>query len=967
MRPRITSVSIEKPNLTVNEQKLVEFAIQGINERYANVSEQKIPHEMLIKRAAYELNIIINMGFADYLLIVSDYLKIGLAIGHMPDDRIEYLRAHMQEMSIQEMMAYIEADQTYPGMTIGLGRGSAAGSIVAYALHITNLEPITYGLLFERFLNPERVSMPDIDSDLSNAKVIYGVRDIVIEYVSKKYGKDAVCSIVTKATLKAKAAIDEVTRVMMSKQAQTMGISVDDEQLKREFYSLADNMKSLIPTDDPNVTFSSEVTDGVTVADTIRNKFAGNERALQILEYAVQLEGVNINYGKHAAGVVIADNGDVGAYGALMYDEEIGWKFQMDGPDVEGMAGLLKMDFLGLTTLNTITAAVRYIRQNTGIYIDCDNIPDEPEVYKEIFSKANTFGVFQFESEGAKKILKNFKPDCFEDLIIINAINRPGPAQYIEPITLKKHGQKVSETAFDKIPQIQDILAPTYGYPVYQEQVMQIFQKMGQYSLGGADEIRRAMSKKKKYIIEENREIFVHGGNLENHDTHTSTPVAGAESIGIPAQFAYDVYDSIQDFAKYGFNKSHAAVYAKTAYITAWLKYRYPVEFFTAYINTVDKDKDKLEEALKDARRNGVKIVAPDINRSRGPFTCDHEAMYYGFNRLGLAEKIKSETHDYTGMDDFIIRTSMSKKTIVTLIEAGAFDRFTSSRTALKKVLPAYLDYKTEYEKAAEKYNDYTRLLADMDAGLPIDKANYGMKNRKTLPSRNQILTTIDSSRIAMQDAEALIKAQVIPDKQFPDDMLDKLNAEKRHLKAYISGHPLEVYGTPESYNCVPLGNPQQGSCHIMGIVSNLRVTTQKKDPTKQMAFFTLEDLTGSIPVCVFSEAYANCDQLMLENNAVLLLNGYIKQDTRSNDGTLQFVVDKNKDSVRQLTIAPFDVTANISGIEALPEMQRQLSVYANQDGHPVMLFDQTTGEFLRLDMKVSDQAISTGLVSRLL
>ncbi len=965
MRPLINNIPVAKAELDENEKLFIKLSIEGINQRYADIPEEKIPHETLLKRAEYELNTIISMGFTDYFLIVSDYLKIGGWLGHMPSDRLEYLRAHMGEMDIQEMVEYIKADQSAPGMAVGLGRGSAAGSVIAYALQITNLEPITYNLLFERFLNPERVSMPDIDSDFANAKALYGTRDIVIEYVSKKYGKDAICSIVTKDTLAAKAAIDNVTRVVMSKFAQEHSQDINDE-LKNKFYGLAREMKALIP-EEPGISFDSKVDETSTVADIIQREFADNKDALEILEYAKQLEDVNINYGKHAAGVVIADNGDVGAYGALMYDEDIsGWKIQMDGPDVEGIGGLLKMDFLGLTTLNIITATVRYIQQNTGVYVDCDNIPDEPEVYSEIFAKANTFGVFQFESAGARKILKNFKPDCFEDLIIINAINRPGPAQYIGPITAKKHGEKVEETAFDKVECIQDILSSTYGYPVYQEQVMQIFQKMGQYSMGGADEIRRAMSKKKQYIIDENREIFVHGGNLENHDTHKSTPVAGAASIGIDEQIAYNVYDSIQDFAKYGFNKSHAAVYAKTAYITAWLKYHYPTEFFTAYVNISQKGPEDFQEALADARRNGVNILPPDINESENIFTCSNGQMRFGFSKLSLEAKMKNEFHDYRSMADFILRTSLSEKAVKILIDSGALDRFSSSRAALNKVLPLYFEYKKDYIKADEKLANYELLYSDMEAGCVGDKSKYGMQNRKTLPSKNQVITTIESAKADKNEAENLIKSQVVPAKQFPDDLKTKLNLEKDILKAYVSGHPLDIYGSPVKYNCMPLESIQQGEVDVMGMITNVRICRKKDDPTQQMAFFTLEDKTGSIPVCVFTKAYEKYGSEVFENR-IVKLKGYVKLDKKSNDGTLQFVVDpKYSQGIIPLDAAPCDTRMTIGGIEELNEKLSVLSSYSDLKGHPVEVLDLTTGDCLKLEMCVSDQAVSLGLVKKI-
>lgn len=802
----------------------------------------------------------------------------------------------------------------------------------------------------------------DIDSDFSKAENMYGVRDIVIEYVSKKYGYDAICGVATKDTMQAKAAIDDVTRVLTSRAYQKAGTTDKvDSKIKNYYLDLAKKMKSLIP-EEVGTTFKTAVNDTQTVADMIAEHFADNNDALEILSFAKQLEGINKNYGKHAAAVIIADNGDVGAYGSLMHDDEIGWKLQMDGPDAEGIGGLLKMDFLGLKTLNIITATVRAVYENTDhqVFIDPLNIPDEPEVYREIFAKANTFGIFQFNQPGVQRILKRFQPDNFEDLVLINAINRPGPMQYIDPIIDKKHGRSVAPNAFDRVACIQDLLAPTYGYPVYQEQVMQIFQRMGQYSLGAADEIRRAMSKKKQYIIDENRELFVHGGDMENHDTHKITKIAGSESVGILAQDAYDVFDSIQDFAKYGFNKSHAAVYAQTAYITAWLKYHYPAEFFAAYLNNSD---DPMEDIIRDARKNGVNVKLPDINLAANNFKAVDGAIYFGFKGLSLEAAMKDLTHDYMSLSDLVIRTNLGSKALETLAKAGALDRFSSSRNAMLKVIPTYKELKDDLKKAEQKLSDYTRLQEDLAAGKKINKDDYGMKNRKTLPSKTQIETTIADMTKKIKDLEADIKGQVIPVKQYPDRGNDKLIMEKEMLKCYVSGHPMELYGDPERYGCTAIGEAEQCECNIMGMINGLRVTTAKADPTKQMAFFTLEDQTGAIPVCAFTKAFPLTAGLLKED-AVVKLKGYIKPDSRSQDGALQFIIsDKVKNPVEEIKILPREVKAIIKGIEELPELQRRLSVYQQADGHPVKVIDLTTGDISALDITVSEQAIEQKIV----
>ena len=978
MRDTISTLTINKEPLSAAEQLLIKQAIEGLNKRYQDVPEDTVSQAQLIERAEYELNVIISMGFADYLLIVSDFLKIGAALGHVPDNRLEYLHQHMAEMSMDEMLQYIYEDQSAPGLAVGLGRGSGAGSVICYALEITHLDPMVHGLLFERFLNPERVSMPDVDSDFANAEKLCGTRDIVIEYVSKRYGKNAICGINTKSTLAAKGAIDAVQRALCGR--DTKDLSREQAlDIQKKYRDLAVEMKKLIP-DLPGTTFDSEVSDNMTVEALIRQTYSNNPIALEFLDYAIQLEGVNDNYGKHAAGVVIADNGDIGAYGALMYDEKIGWKIQMDGPDVEGIGGLLKMDFLGLTTLNIITHALRLIQQNHGIYIDPFNVPQEPEIYQKIFSEGNTFGIFQFNKPGMQKMLKRFHPDNLDELILLNAVNRPGPMQYFDFMVKKKFGQAVPESAFDKVPCIQDILRPTYGYPVYQEQVMQIPQAMAGYSLGQADEIRRAMSKKKLAVIEENRELFVHGGIMENHDTHKKSSIQGSIQRGIPENDAYAVYDGIQDFAKYGFNKSHAAVYAVTAYMTAWLKFHYPVEFYTAYLNIAD---DPLEDILADAKANHVKITAPDINRSEGIFTCDSEQIFYGYSGMGLQAAMTDTARDYVSMADFIIRTSLTESTITKLIGAGAFDRFSSSRTALLKVLPIYMDFKKTLKNNAIKLEQSQQLLTDLKNGIKITKEHfkdYGL-NRKTLPKVSELEQKVAESSAAIAEAKAMIEAQVIPVRQYPDDPLKRLQEEKELLKAYITGHPLEMYGAPQQYGCTPITDlhldedKKQNNCTIMGMVTGWRVTSKKDNANQKMAFFTLEDVTGQIPVCAFTGAYAlyadipsKPDEFVSEDNqkvlkpgAILKLKGYLKQDSRSDNDTLQFVIsDKVPEAVTAIKpmLRPFQF--NITGVEEINILIEKLKAYRQTDGHIVYIHNQTTGDIEQLDFKVSDAAGAT-------
>lgn len=463
-------LNIEKQDLTEMDQLLIDNAIKGIPWRYKEFPEDKI------QLLEYELNIIINMGFSDYFLIVQDFLDVGRRIGYMPDDRILYLKEHVYEMTIPEMIDYINEDQSHPGMTIGPGRGSAVGSIVAYLLGITSVEPTSNGLLFERFLNPERVSMPDIDSDLSKSEFEYGVRDIVIEYVAKKYGRNAICSITTPSTLAAKAAVKNVARIAGAKRIQEMidaghSVSKDEEaKIKKLYLNYADRINAMVPSD-PNAAFAMKMSDSEnapTLSAVLHESFQNEPDVLEIIDIAERAEGLNVNFGMHACGKIIYP-GDIRDNSALMKDPKTGiWKLQMDAEEAEE-SGLLKMDFLGLKNLNLITKAARLIEKNYGIKLDLYNLPEDPEVYKHVFSQGFTYSVFQFESPGMRKMLKKFGPTMFSDLVLLVACYRPGPMQYLPDIIKRKHGRTdVADTAILHIPQIKEIVDVTYMSIVYQ-------------------------------------------------------------------------------------------------------------------------------------------------------------------------------------------------------------------------------------------------------------------------------------------------------------------------------------------------------------------------------------------------------------------------------------------------------------------------------------------------------------------
>ncbi|MGN0241609.1 MAG: DNA polymerase III subunit alpha, partial [Candidatus Weimeria sp.] len=498
-------------------------------------------------------------------------------------------------------------------------RGSDGGSLVCYLLGITNLDPIKHGLLFERFLNKERVSMPDIDSDISA-----DTRQKVIEHCKYVYGDKAVCGIMTCTFLAPKGAIDTAAKYYsMYKYKDT----------DNHFLSLGREMAELVP-EEPNTAFKSTVDKNtgklscdegaVTVKDYLNGVYKNNPDALNILKWAYTIEGIFTGYGAHAAGIVITEKGsDVSDVLPLKYNSKLGMMTtQCTKEDVEAN-GLLKFDFLGLKTLDIISETLFMIQARTGKGIDVLKLDiADKNVYEKIFQTGNTGAVFQFESDGMKKMLKSFKPSCFADLVLLVAAYRPGPMQFLDDIIAVKNGRK--EITY-LTPKLEPILKNTYGAIIYQEQVMKICQDLAGYSLGGADLVRRAMSKKKAEKLAHERDAFIHGDKERG--------ISGCVANGIPEKVADKIFDQMMDFASYAFNKSHAAAYAYNSYVTAWLKCYYPAEFYAAALNWAS-DPDKFKALLKDAKSYGIKVLPPDINASEKEFTVENGKIRFALSKI---------------------------------------------------------------------------------------------------------------------------------------------------------------------------------------------------------------------------------------------------------------------------------------------------------------------------------------------
>ena len=751
---------------------LKELCEKGLVKRYGDP-----PPEDLKERLAYELDTIKNMGYVDYFLIVWDFIRF----------------AKSQDIAV------------------GPGRGSAAGSIVAYCLEITNIDPIRYQLIFERFLNPERVSMPDIDIDFC-----YERRQEVIDYVYEKYGKDKVVQIITFGTMAARMAVRDVGRVMNIPYAQV------------------DKVAKMIPME-----LGITIEKALKHNPELRQAYEADEVTKNLIDMSMRLEGLPRHTSIHAAGVVIGSE-PLDEFVPLSRgaDNVITTQFTMT--TIEEL-GLLKMDFLGLRTLTVIQDAVRMVEKKTGQPLDINAIDyDDPEVY-EMIGQAKTDGVFQLESAGMKSFMRELKPGNLEDIIAGISLYRPGPMDFI-PKYIK--GKNNKDSIRYSCPELEEILEPTYGCIVYQEQVMQIVMKLAGYTLGRSDLVRRAMSKKKADVMAKERANFVYGNEEEG--------VEGCIRRGIPEDVANHVFDEMIDFAKYAFNKSHAAAYAVVAYQTAWLRCHYPLEFMAALLTSVITNPKKITEYINTCRSMGIGILQPDINEGESGFSVSGNAIRYGLSAIkSLGKNVidvmieEREAHGkYRNLKDFMERLTskeINKRTIENLIKAGALDSLGATRRQMMMVYAYVLD-----EVTREKKENITGQMSLFDFFSEEEKKEYEI--------------------------------------QYPDvgefEQSQKLAFEKEVLGIYVSGHPLQDYMasmekqiTAKTTDFEPdeesgLAVVRDGRNYIVGgLISNVTVKLTKTN--QNMAFVTLEDLYGTVEVILFPRDYQKYRDLLVMDTAV--------------------------------------------------------------------------------------------------
>jgi len=895
-----------------------------------------------IERAIEELSVILKMKFSNYFLIVeNDICRVGELVGHLSDadfdmvneaaQKVTSLSDQMNRNALPEeklaaskqfvdgfwkwVVDFMQHHQTMPGMSKGPGRGSAAGSLVTYAIGITDIDPIQNDLLFARFLNPERVSNPDIDTDLSSADDPYGARDIVIAYLTSKYGSRGICGIATPSTLAPKGALRAIARIEGSRQTLEGKGKTDAKYIASTFLRIGNTLADMVPKGQ-NVSFTMDV-GGMTLKDSILNQIrelvqkgsVTPEDGLHmqnILSMAVRAEGLNIHYGRHACGMIISDNGDIAAYAPQMMDIQTGTlKIQMDAESAEAK-GFLKMDLLALQQLNKITSCMRMVYKNHGIYLDEKHFPQESEVYSKIFAGARTNEVFQFESQGMKQMLRDFHPDCFSDIALLVACYRPGPLQYLPGIIARKQGKAAAETAVTKIasyfPKFAEIVRPTYYSLVYQEQIMQTFQVLAGYSMGGADNVRRAMGHKKMDVLTAEKKAFVYGD--------PDRKIKGAIATGIAEKDALSLFDEMTEFAKYSFNKSHAVAYAYVAYISAWLKYHYPAEFYASVMSITKKE--KYPDLIAEARRMGIDVKGPDINLSEYGFMGNGKTIRFGFSgikNLGnaaqpiLAMRAAGEP-PFTCFADYVERSQMSFSTTRYLVEAGCFDSFGVQRAAiLDSMAEFYKHMKVIKDKTKEK-SRVAGMLKDLSQGLTLDRKKWSIKT-KSLPTKEKLemkLESLDQVLSAERDAVRTVNFSL----SVLSDRRQELEQEKELLGAYVSGHPLDLYGSAKEYRAKPIGELYQGPCTVFGLISNLTIR-YRKDDHKEMAFFTLSDQTGSVDVKCFTDSYAANKDFLKEGAAVIIHGRAFSEkvvrkegDEEKEDITTSLVCNKEAGSIEK-------------------------------------------------------------------
>lgn len=878
---------------TSSAEYLRKLAIAGIPKRYPRDTWT----EECQKRLDYELNVIHRMGFDDYHLIVQDFVSYGRKLALDNPDNL--------------------------GVGVGPGRGSAVGSLVCYLIGITSVDPMKHDLLFERYLNIERVTMPDIDTDYSNA-----IREDIIRYAQDKYGKKGVCYIETDNKQPPKASVLAIGRIFP------------------ELKPYTEKINSSITAKD-NTHFNKVGEDGKTLCERLKQTFTAPEYH-KVIDYASLIEGSLINHSSHAAGIVISDSHDISDYLPLRKDKSGNWVCQCTKEEVEGSAHLLKMDFLGLRNLDIGDSAIKMIYRNHNVRLDFENLPIETAVFKNIFSTGKTNSVFQFESPGMKQMLREFKPDCMEDLILLVAAYRPGPMQYLPEIKAVKQGTKKAKYI---IPEMADILAPTYGKPIYQEQIQAIFHRFAGFSLGEADIIRRIMSKKKKELL------------LDPKTNYKGRFIDGLTSRGAKQEEAEVFWTELLNFAAYAFNKSHAAAYAYIAYNTAYLKYYYPAEFMASVLRMLT-DASKYPMIIKEAKEFGVNVKAPSITESGLTFdtSANGSTLIFGISSIKgigksggevIAERSK---RNFNSFKDFIKRCPVNKNHLELLIRCGAFDEFCENRQSLLIGYEKLIDLCESIKKKKG-----TLALAEEEIESITEKQKREAQEKKILRLKSDIY-----------ELEELYSYEMLPDAV--DNHERKLNDERELLGYYVSGHPMDVWKREDTaaYIC----DAEAGRNKICGVVRDYTILHRKKD-NAPFAKFTLEDETGSVETLCFSDKFTEAVQEILKEGAAVMLDGEFSIETAESDGDedkIQFFMndlrllekrERYDEIIKKRVSEEFGrkrYCIKVNSVIQWPQIEEILQNYKDDEKGIHLLVDIEGYRKAYLAYKVSSQVLTHGL-----
>ncbi|MBQ4122399.1 DNA polymerase III subunit alpha [bacterium] len=808
---------------------------KGLDERYEEITPE------IEERCKYELEVINKMGFDAYFLIVSDF--------------INYAKNN--------------------GVPVGPGRGSAAGSLIAYALGITDLDPIKHHLFFERFLNPERISMPDVDIDFGDG------RDKVIEYVTEKYGKDKVCQIITFGTLSAKAAIKAVARVMNLP------------------FEVSNKVSSYVPQE-----VGMTINKAFEVSPDFKKVYEEDALIRQIIDEARNIEGFKQNTGMHAAGVIISHH-PLDEIVPVQYAKEGNVITEYPKEDCEKV-GLLKMDFLGLKNLTIIVQTLEMIKERHGVDIDINHIPlDDAKTY-EMLSRGDTDGVFQLESAGMKKLVKDLRPSVFEDLGALVALFRPGPlgSGMVDNFVERKHGRQQITYAH---PLLEDILKDTYGTMVYQEQIMQIFQVLADYTLGGADGVRRIMAKKHPEDL-----VKLEGPFIEK-----------CIGKGMKAEDAKELFDQIGSFAAYCFNRAHSACYAFVAYQTAYLKAHYPVEYICAMLTNSKDSLDKIQIYISEAQKNGIKVLPPDINKSNSEFTPDGNNIRFGLNSIkGIGEAVLKEIEEerknngeFKSIVDFTQRINprhINRKAMENFAKAGAFTSLEPSRKKLFNNIDNILNAAARETAAREQ--GQVSLFASL-AG------------------------TSGGNSYQMQSFELFGSDEDFSDKEIQE-------FEKEYLGFYVTSHPLESIRDKlpflTTHNISDLENISNDSLvTVCGLLSSVRQIATKKDPTKFLKAGTIEDLTGEVAFVAFHKTLQEYNSLLDAEKKVIISGKYQKRDENSAQIVIESVKPVDNSNIITITLSK-DV-----GFETIIAIKDALAQYKGTD--PVVFKADNNGNVAKV------------------